>query len=61
MKTEAVGGFQTVLAAEACDICVENADAGVIGLDEEFPSGDQAPPAHPHEECDLGGATNEDA
>lgn len=40
--------------SEACPICVDNADAGVIGLDEEFPSGDQAPTAHPQCECSLG-------
>jgi hypothetical protein len=40
--------------AEACPICVKNADAGVIGLDEDFPSGDPAPEAHPNGECSLG-------
>ena len=29
------------------DECDDNVDAGVIGLDEEFPSGDDAAPAHP--------------
>jgi hypothetical protein len=33
---------------------VKNADAGVIGLDEDFPSGDPAPEAHPNGECSLG-------
>lgn len=36
-----------------CDVCQENADAGAIELDEEFPSGDQAPGAHPHCRCVL--------
>ncbi len=35
-----------------CD-CAANADAGVIGLDELFPSGDDAPPYHPRCECDI--------
>lgn len=29
------------------DVCDDNADAGVIGLDEDFPSGDDGPPFHP--------------
>jgi hypothetical protein len=39
--------------AEACPICLENADAGVIALDDEFPSGDDGPPAHPNCECSV--------
>jgi SPP1 gp7 family putative phage head morphogenesis protein len=31
--------------------CEANADAGVLGLDEDFPSGDEAPPAHPNCRC----------
>lgn len=38
---------------DGCPICQENADAGPIPLDEEFPSGDQAPGAHPHCRCVL--------
>jgi len=37
---------------EACPECQENADAGWIPIDEEFPSGDDAPTAHPN--CDCG-------
>lgn len=37
--------------AEACDICLTNQDAGAIDLDEDFPSGDDAAPAHPNCEC----------
>ncbi len=33
------------------DICDTNAEAGVIPLDASFPSGDDAPPAHPSCEC----------
>lgn len=35
------------------DPCPNNADAGVIGLDEMFPSGDEAPPFHPNCKCVL--------
>ncbi len=40
--------------ADPCEICLENEAAGYIGLNEAFPSGDQHPPAHPHDECSLG-------
>lgn len=33
------------------DPCPGNADAGVIGIDEAFPSGDDAPPFHPNCKC----------
>lgn len=42
-----------LILEDACDICHENEDAGVIELDEQFPSGDDAPPAHPHCRCVL--------
>ena len=38
---------------EACPICEENGDAGAIDLDDTFPSGDDAPTAHPNCECVL--------
>jgi hypothetical protein len=41
------------LVAEGCDLCEENADASPIGIDEEFPSGDTEPPAHPNCMCAL--------
>ena len=34
------------------DECDDNADAGVIALDDDFPSGDDCPPAHPN--CLIG-------
>lgn len=46
--------------AGACPICQENGDAGAIDLDEDFPSGDDAPPAHPNCECDLVPEVEED-
>lgn len=42
-----------LMLEDACDICQENADAGTIELDEEFPSGDLAPPGHPNCRCVL--------
>lgn len=33
--------------------CQANGDAGVIGLDEDFPSGDDAPPVHPNCRCAI--------
>jgi hypothetical protein len=41
------------LVAAGCDDCQENADASPIGIDEEFPSGDTEPPAHPNCMCSL--------
>lgn len=38
---------------DGCEICQENADAGPIDLDEQFPSGDDAPGAHPNCRCVL--------
>lgn len=43
-----------LLGENACDDCVENADEGPIDLDDVFPSGDDAPPAHPNCRCALG-------
>jgi len=41
------------LVAAGCDDCQENADASPIGIDDEFPSGDTEPPAHPNCMCSL--------
>lgn len=56
---------------DACEDCQENADAGAIDLDEQFPTGDDAPPAHPNCRCvlvpeveesgDMGGEEAEEA
>jgi hypothetical protein len=42
------------------DECDENADAGAIDLDEDFPSGDDAAPAHPGCVCDVLPVVDED-
>ena len=36
-----------------CDICTTNADAGWIGIDEAFPSGDDTIPGHPRCTCTV--------
>lgn len=38
---------------DPCDDCQENEDASPIPLGDTFPSGDDAPLAHPHCECSL--------
>lgn len=38
---------------EACEICLGNVDAGWIGIDDDFPSGDMAPTAHPNCDCSI--------
>lgn len=45
-----VTGKKWVLSADPCPECEENADAGTIGLEDDFPNGDS--PAHPNCECD---------
>lgn len=43
------------LDGEGCEeICQPNADDGAIDLDEDFSSGDDAPPAHPNCDCSIG-------
>ena len=37
-----------------CMVCIENELAGVIDIDDDFPSGDDAPPGHPRCMCSLG-------
>lgn len=44
-------GWSTDL--DPCPTCQSNADVGIIPLEEEFPSGDMAPAAHPHCECAI--------
>ena len=39
---------------EACEeTCQPNVDQGYIGMDEDFESGDDAPPAHPNCDCSI--------
>jgi hypothetical protein len=43
-----------------CDICDPNAEAGWIDIDEDFPSGDDTVPGHPHCVCDVVFSTEDD-
>lgn len=38
---------------DPCDICIENAGAGALSEDEQFPSGDAHPPAHVRCVCSI--------
>jgi hypothetical protein len=38
----------------ACKLCLENEAQGAIPIGDLFPSGDEAPPAHPYCRCSLG-------
>jgi hypothetical protein len=50
-----VVGKQAIMADThpEIDVCDDNAEAGPIPLEENFPSGDYAPPFHPNCLCDL--------
>jgi hypothetical protein len=49
-----VSGKSWLLGSENVDDeCTDNADEGVIDIDETFSSGDDAPPAHPNCACDC--------
>lgn len=52
-ESDQVEGKRWILQAGACPICEDNEAAGEIGIDEDFPSGDDAAPAHPNCECDV--------
>jgi len=41
------------LALQPCDLCETNAAAGPVKVGASFPSGNTAPPAHPHCRCTL--------
>lgn len=49
-----------ILGPNPCEVCQANADQGPIELDEDFDSGDSAPPAHPHCECAISPVVDED-
>jgi hypothetical protein len=50
-----------LLGENPCDICIANNDQGAIDLDDEFQSGDDAPPAHPNCECAVSPVMDDDA
>lgn len=45
----------------ACDVCLDNESDGVIDLDDQFSSGDDAPPAHPSCECAIQPVVNDES
>ena len=51
-KDMGVTGKEWVVT-EPCEICQANGDAGVIPINDIFPSGDLRPPAHPNCRCAL--------
>lgn len=53
MKDMGIDGKEWVVAGDPCAICIDNAAAGIISVNDVFPSGDASPPAHPNCECAL--------
>ena len=49
-----------LLGPNPCEICEANNDQGPIDLDDDFDSGDDAPPAHPNCECAISPVVEED-
>jgi hypothetical protein len=47
---------QWILGPNACEECEANAEESPIPIDEDFQSGDDAPPAHPNCVCAVAGA-----
>jgi hypothetical protein len=56
MSAQGIEYKRIILSPDACPICEENADAGPIKVDEDFPSGDDGPPFHPLCRCTVTGA-----
>lgn len=48
-----VTGKESLPDVNACPICTANAAQGVIPIDQDFQSGDDAPPYHPNCECSI--------
>ena len=60
IQSDVVVGKEWLTGGDACDDCQGNEDEGMIGLDEDFQSGDDAPTAHPNCECSLQPVTADD-
>lgn len=56
LRRNAVEYKQWILGPNPCAECEENAEASPIPVDDDFPSGDDAPPAHPNCVCAVAGA-----
>jgi HK97 family phage portal protein len=55
-----VAGKYWMPDSDACQLCLDNVAAGTIALNKDFPSGHDAPTAHPNCECSLGAVTKKD-
>jgi len=53
MRGMGVEGKEWVWGGSDCDICAENEAKGVISVNDIFPSGHEAPPAHPNCTCAI--------
>jgi len=54
MKDMGIDGKEWVWPGNSdCGICADNQAAGIIPVNQAFPSGDMAPPAHPNCQCAL--------
>jgi len=53
MNDMGVEGKEWVWGGSDCDICKKNEAKGVIRVDDVFPSGHEAPPAHPNCTCAI--------
>jgi hypothetical protein len=51
---------QQIGSGDACEDCMENIEAGLIPIDEPFPSGDDCTPIHPNDRCGVGYSDTED-
>ncbi len=56
MKAENVLYKQVVLSDDPCEVCLDNADADPLPIDELYPSGDMRAPFHPNCRCATTGA-----
>lgn len=56
LRRNAVEYKQWILGPNPCEICEANAAQGAIPVDEDFDSGDDAPPAHGNCVCAVAGA-----
>jgi SPP1 gp7 family putative phage head morphogenesis protein len=55
-----VAGYRWICDTAPCPECQDNAEAGTVEIGEDFPSGDDGPPAHPNCECALSPVLNDE-
>lgn len=51
---------QQIGSGDACEDCMANIEAGLIPIDEPFPSGDDCTPIHPNDRCGVGYSESQD-